>query len=255
MLDLKNVTLNMIETLEHELGRLAVNECVTKANFGQVLIFTDKPELFRPLECDAKFVQVPNWPTKLQWSRFCWHGVAPLVHTAQSLHIQWDSWIWDPSMWRDEFLEFDYCGAPWWYTDGRNVGNGGFALRSAALLRCLYDNRAAFPIDSTIDDDLVCRKYRLALEDQGFIFAPERVAHDFAFECSRPAPNSRHFGFHAAFNFGQVLDHGALLHRARLMCESPYLQKTGYIMKAFTERHPEIIREILDEQPALQAAE
>ena len=70
MLKLPSVTLVMIETMNHELARLSVNDSVSKVSFAEVLIFTDKPELFDPIDCDAKFVYVENWPTKLDWSRF-----------------------------------------------------------------------------------------------------------------------------------------------------------------------------------------
>jgi hypothetical protein len=108
----------------------------------------------------------------------------------------------------------------------------------------MYDYRDVYPIINDLDDDLVCRKYRLTLEDAGFVWAPEDVARDFAFECVRPSPDSRHFGFHAAFNFKHVLDHDKLLERARLMSRSPYLKRTGHIWKSFSDANPEIMYEL-----------
>ena len=41
----------------------------------------------------------------------------------------------DGAAWRPEFLDYDYIGAVWPHVlDKYNVGNGGFSLRSKALL-------------------------------------------------------------------------------------------------------------------------
>ncbi len=212
----------MIETREHDLARLAVEDCLRHVKFAEVLIFTAKPEIF----CDQGRIEiVPDWPDKIGWSRFNWYGAAPYVKTSHALGIQWDSWVVDPEMWRDEFMQYDYVGAPWWYKDGMNVGNGGFCLRSTKLMRYLRKHRDRFPCVTALDDDLLCRKYRPALQDAGFEWAPENVAIDFAVECVRPKPDSRHFGFHSVtnFDFGCGGDRARLLERAQLMKKSRYI--------------------------------
>lgn len=253
-LKLPDVTLVMVETREHELARLAIEDCLKVAEFGDVLILTDRPlkflrntDLSSSPEMEGQRVRfhiVPDWPEKIGWSRSWWFDVPPLVRTKQTLNIQWDSWIWDASMWRDEFMEYDYIGAPWWYKDGKNVGNGGFCLKSTRLARYIAKNRARFPVINAIDDDLLCRKYRYDLEEAGFTWAPEKVAHDFAFECCRPSKDSRHFGFHAMFNWPVVLDIERLQERMELACSSPYI-RDGYMMEMFHRQHPEIFVELV----------
>ncbi|HMF27160.1 MAG TPA: DUF5672 family protein, partial [Candidatus Cybelea sp.] len=229
MLKLPDVTLVMIETLEHELARLAIQDCVDKVEFGDVLILTDKPELFVPLRCLPRFVAVPCWPDKLGWSKSSWFDVPPHVRTRQTLTIQWDSWVWDVDCWRDEYLDYDIIGAPWPWHPVRRVGNLGFGLRSARLTRYVREHRDKYPCISAADDDLLCRVYRPALEDAGFVWAPEKLARLFAFETGEPNMKTRHFGFHACGNFKYVLEHDALLHRARLMRESEYIgRKNSY---------------------------
>lgn len=245
-LKLPDVTLVMVETREHELACLAIQDCLKVAEFGDVLVLTDRPLEFADLsfECKPRFHIVPDWPEKVGWSRSWWYDVPPLLRTRQTLNIQWDSWVWDASMWRDEFLNYDYVGAPWWYKDGKNVGNGGFSLVSTRLKRFMLARRAQFPCNTSVDDDLLCRKYRPELEAFGFSWAPERVAHQFAFECCRPSATSRHFGFHAMFNWPEVLDHERLMERLEIAVESPYI-KNSYIMKTFCEKHPAIIEKLL----------
>lgn len=247
-LKLPTVTLVMVETREHQLALMAVEECLAKVDFGDVLILTDRPLEFSPLTrfgAPLRIHTVEDWPDKLGWSQSWWYDVPPLLRTAHTLNIQWDSWIWKPELWKDEFLRYDYIGAPWWYKDGMNVGNGGFSLVSTRLKRFLRDRRQEFPCTTNADDDLLCRKYRPRLEEAGFLWAPEYLAHDFAFECCRPNPTSEHFGFHACFNFGEVLPYDRLLERARLMMASPYISKPdGYMWKAFSQKYPDVVEEL-----------
>jgi len=247
---LPDVTLVMVETREHALAKLAVDDCCRKMSFADVVIVTDRPQLF---ERQASYKVVQDWPTKLGWSRSWWYDVPKLVHTSHTLNIQWDSWVWDASMWSDEFLKYDYVGAPWWYDDGKNVGNGGFSLVSTRLKRFLLDNRGAFPCDTPVDDDLLCRKYRPDLESVGFRWAPEGIAHRFAFECARPSEVSQHFGFHAMFNWPVVLDDKDIAVRLELAAASPYI-RDSYMMKAFLDKNPRIHTQLLG-RATLEAAE
>lgn len=247
MLRLPDVSLVVIETREHELAKLALEDCERRAEFGEVLVFTDRPSLF--MRADRNVVFVPDWPEKIGWSRCFWQEVAPHLKTSHALHIQWDSWVVDPEMWRDEYLEYDFIGAPWWYKDGMNVGNGGFCLRSTRLARFLRRNRAQFPCVTALDDDLLCRKYRPSLESAGFTWAPESLALDFSFECVRPDTSAKHFGFHAAYNFdyGCSGDEERLLERAKLMVSSGYMTRSNpYLWEGFSKKCPEIAAKVIN---------
>lgn len=244
-LQLPDVTLVMVETREHTLARMAIEDCLRVAEFGEVLIITDKPGEFAPT-INAQFKIVEDWPTKLGWSQSWWFDVPPLLRTKHTLNIQWDSWIWKPEHWGDDFLKYDYIGAPWlWHKDAMRVGNGGFSLVSSRLKRYVADRRLEYPCDTALDDDLLCRKYRPRLEAAGFLWAPEKVAHRFAFECNPPLPGCS-FGFHAMFNWPVVLDRKRLRDRMQIALASPYIAKPGsYILKAFCEKNPDVIKEFL----------
>lgn len=256
-LQLPDVTLVISETMENKLAKLAVEDCLYQAEFGGgVLVLTNDPKAYPFKEC--RFHIFPGQISKMQWARAMWFTVPPLVHTSHMLMIQWDSWVWNADLWKDEFLQYDLIGAPWWYKDGKNVGNTGFGLKTTRLARYIRDRRMQFPCDTGTEDDLLCRTYRPRLEAAGFSWAPERLAHEFSTECCPPSEDHKSFGFHGAFRFGMALadQHVRLLERARLMFESPYLTKDGsYIMKAFCERHPEIVKELVEEQGSIQAAE
>ncbi len=253
-LKLPSVTLVCVETREHELAALAIGDCLDKAEFGDVLILTDKPEKFtNDLFIGERYHIVPDWPDKLGWSRSWWYDVPPLLRTSHTLNIQWDSWIWDAGMWRDDFLKYDYIGAPWMHhaPTGPRVGNGGFSLVSTRLKRYIADRRAQYVCDNATDDALLCIKYRPALEAAGFVWAPEKVAYDFSFEGCDGSKPTKHFGFHALYNFPKVLDRDRLFERMELVMRSPYIAKPdSYMLKAFTEMNPEVTREIMTQGAA-----
>src|SRR5262245_11509741 len=235
-LGLPDVTLVMVETRQHDLAELAVKDCERHIDFGDVFVFTDRPSQF--IRADRQVIAVDDWSNKLGWCQFVWAEVPKYIRTSHVLFIQWDSWLMDPNRWSDDVLAFDYIGSAWWYTDGRNVGNSGFSLKSTALIRYVRKHADRYPCTSTLEDDLMCRTYRSALEQDGFVWAPEYVASDFAFEVKRPAPDSRHFGFHAMHNWGYVLDEERLLERARVAARSPYITQNSWMWERLLERNP-----------------
>lgn len=238
MLELPDVTLVLIETREHDLAELALRDCERKVVFGDVLVFTDRVSQFQ--RADRRVIPVPDWDKKIGWSKCFWMDVPLHVRTSHALCIQWDSWVVDTGAWQDEFLQYDFVGAPWWYQDGLNVGNGGFCLRSARMMRYIRKNRSSYPVVTDLDDDLFCRRYRPGLQAAGFEWAPEPIAQAFAFEIVRPNKEQRHFGFHAVYNFnyGCEGDEERALERARIMRKSEYFTKSnpylwGGMVKAF----------------------
>ena len=199
MLQLPDVTLICIDTVCHDLARLAIEDCVRHCAFADVITFFDEPIT-----------------SKEEYSRFLWDDAWKAVKTSHFLVCQWDSWIIDPGMWRDEFLGFDYIGAPWWHQDRYNVGNGGFSLRSTRLAKHVAENAARYPRFDP-EDVALCRRHRFGLERDGFRWAPFDTALDFSFECVRKSLDQRHFGFHAFRNWPFVLSRERLDERLALL--------------------------------------
>ncbi len=182
-LRLPDVTLVMIDTQCHELARLAMEDSLREVEFGDAVIFSDEP-----IEvAGTRWVKVPKWPNIAECSHFMWYELPNHIQTKWAINIQWDSWIVDAGCWTDEFLQYDYVGAPWWYNDNLNVGNG-CALRSSALMRFLQTNKERFPLSMSQEDHLIGRVYRAALEQNGFKWPSETLASRFSLECTRPSP-------------------------------------------------------------------
>lgn len=251
---LPDVTLVMIETRQHELARMALEESLRRAEFSEVLVFTNAFEHYEGLGAVHK--AVPDWSTKVGWSQFSWYGAYPYIKTSHFLLVQWDSWIIDPEMWDDRFLEYDYIGAPWIHVGANNVGNGGFSLRSVALFRFLASRADLFPCFTALDDGLLCHNYRPKLEKEGFKWAPVDVAWDFAFEYAFRYPGSRHFGFHSVANFPFVLSKNELIKRIRIVARDPSLvYGNDLVWNRLIEREPWLLEEVRDILPAWQGGQ
>lgn len=222
MIKLADVTLVMVETLCHDLAKVAVEDCTKHCEFGEVLVFSDK-NLNIP---GASYVEVENWPSKLGWSEWLWYGVPEYIKTSQALLIQWDAGICKPEMWSEKFLSYDYIGAPWhWHEAHNNVGNSGFSLRSKRLQDFLVANRDKYPVKDP-EDVAISISYRDALQNQGFKWADGKTAWDFAFECTKK-PSLEHFGYHAMRNWVFVLDPDELQRRVSLASKIPYIETSG----------------------------
>src|SRR5690606_10731811 len=149
-----------------------------------VLFFTDKhPREFKEEKSEQiEFCILPEpIKSKEEYSEFIITQLWRYVTTSHVLIIQHDGYVLDGSIWSDAFLEYDYIGAPWLHQDGRNVGNGGFSLRSKRLMHIMASDdfiQARHP-----EDEVIGRLYRGYLEGKYKIqFAPEEVAHRFSYE-------------------------------------------------------------------------
>jgi Protein of unknown function (DUF5672) len=152
------------------------------------------------------WIRIEPLRSRQDYSRFIQRDLHSFVQTSFALLVQWDGYLLAPGQWRPEFRDYDYIGAPWpQFDDGKNVGNGGFSLRSLKLL----ESTAQLPDNfDEAEDTFICRTHREALEkDFGIQFAPEAVARCFAYE--RTAPNGKELGFHGVFNLVRLLPRAA----------------------------------------------
>jgi predicted O-linked N-acetylglucosamine transferase (SPINDLY family) len=193
---LPTVTLACVDCLVPELAIRAIERCRRLCRFARAVLFTD-----RAIEADGiDVVQIPPIRSRDEYSEFMLKSLVHHIATDHALVVQWDGFVVNPAAWTDEFLQYDYAGAPWPSEWGHQVGNGGFSLRSRRLLRALADPR----VRRTQNEDMdICQTYRGLLESEyGIRFAPVALAERFSFEVL--PPNGRPFGFHALYNFGEV---------------------------------------------------
>jgi glycosyltransferase involved in cell wall biosynthesis len=175
-LHLPTVTLVIVDSVNKDRAMKAVEESTKDIQFGKVLILTDQ-----------------NIPTIEAYSRFMMKELHKHIETEHALIIQHDGYVKDYKGWNNEYLQYDYIGAPWWYKDGKNVGNGGFSLRSLKLLRATAADELR---ETHPEDHHICRTYRRHLESKGMKFAPEAVAERFSVEGTKTTHYTGQFGFH-----------------------------------------------------------
>ena len=120
---------------------------------------------------------------------------------------QWDGFVVDASVWSDEFLQWDYIGAPWPdQPEAVAVGNGGFSLRSQRCLRAGLDEELT---ELHPEDEILCRSQRALLQRKhGLRVAPLALAQRFSFENAAVKHSS--FGFHGPYNLPRWLDENTL---------------------------------------------
>lgn len=205
LLDLSDVTLCAVDTINPMLAARALDISMSQCRFGDALLLAHEVAPTR-----ARFVQIDRLQSLEAYSAFMLKQLGHYITTPWVLVVQWDGYVVDASRWTDAFFEYDYTGARWPdLHDGLDVGNGGFSLRSSRLLRALADDRFPVPPDAC-EDTLICRTWRPALEKEyGIRFAPADIADRFSYEA--PYPASPTFGFHGAFNLWRYADDNTVL--------------------------------------------
>jgi Protein of unknown function (DUF5672) len=205
-LSLPQVTLVAIDTRAPGLAAQSLWRSMAQVDFARVVLFThdwqDAPALHGIQVVDCGVIQ--SGP---DYSAFVLRQLPAHIQTSHVLVTQWDGFVVDASAWQQEFLDYDYIGAVWPdQSDGMNVGNGGFSLRSRRLLNAGLDAR----IQQLHPEDLMlCRTYRELLQTEHAVrFAPATLARQFAFENEAPAQPT--FGFHGPYNLPRVMDQSSL---------------------------------------------
>lgn len=182
-LSLPNVTLLFVEGRKYSLAQRAFEHCVNLVDFGAAKIVT------------------PELPSVLHHSYYMFTESYKHADTEFILAAQWDGVVWDTAQWDNEYLKYDYIGAPWPdkllgpKTKNFHVGNGGFSLRSRRLYEFIANDQEFN--HWSYEDIEVCRNQRTRLESLGFKFAPLELARKFSFESYEPRlPTS--FGLHGS---------------------------------------------------------
>jgi len=194
MIELNNVTLVCVDCVNVHRANHAIKISKSKIKFKEIKLLTSLLYNKNDFAGD-KIVKIYDINTIQDYSRFMIKDLTSYVDTDFALCIQWDGYILNPDAWTDEFLNYDYIGAPWWYDDNMNVGNGGFSLRSKKFL----DVSSRLPIKNFNPEDLIlCRTYRNLMEKEGITYAPESLAKRFSLEGNMKQGRiwTDQFGFH-----------------------------------------------------------
>ncbi|HRH27050.1 MAG TPA: DUF5672 family protein [Parcubacteria group bacterium] len=204
---LNNVTLLGIDCVNPKQLLTAINIYTSKIDFESVKILSSENIN------DSRLVKIPKISSMQEYSLFCLKDLYKYVETDFVLLIQWDGFILNPESWTDEFLNYDYIGAPWVVKDWsindfgfpeklrgtRVVGNGGFCIRSRKFLE-VSSRLYKYKIFKTYhpEDIAVSVWYRDLFIKEGIKFAPVELARKFAIEGGDDVYHNQ-FGFHGFY--------------------------------------------------------
>jgi len=191
---LKDVTLLAYDTRPEKIdGTIwALQKCCEELDFFEVKLLTD--------------VYVENLPENIKWEyaphinnindfnlymfKYLWKH----FETSHCLYVQDHGYILHGENWLDEFLQYDYCAAPWPIVENSyiawgskeivRVGNGGFSMRSHKLAKIPYDHDLPLLQEQGFfnEDGVINCYYRELMLALGIKYAPVEVAAKFAFE-------------------------------------------------------------------------
>ncbi len=192
MLELKNVTLAAISSINLQQTRKALEYSCRGIRFGEVVLLSHKKPWGMPGW--IRFDPIAPMTDILAYNRVILYELWKHIRTDYVLINHYDGFVVHPELWDSAYLEYDYIGAPWPSENcpeeriddqGRvcRVGNG-VSLRSRRLLESMDREKIPFePWKGTYSEDvLLCIKHRNRLEAQGLKFAPVELAAKFSHE-------------------------------------------------------------------------
>lgn len=187
MIELNNVTLVCASSVKIEESIKAFEYSYKYISFGKKMFFTHLD-----VENGVKIKKIDNI---FKYNAFILKELNSYINTNFAMIVQWDGFPVNVEKWSDEFLEYDYIGAPWPWNGG--VGNGGFSLRSKKLLTACEEMFKDYPEEITEPEDhLICNTFRNIYSEQyGIKFAPIDVAYRFSTE-NGDYNQHKSFGFH-----------------------------------------------------------
>lgn len=193
MLKLPEVSLICLTGKNFDAHQAAVEYSCRDIDFGAVKVIYD-----------FKIKNIDDWNYKIVFDLWKY------VDTPYAMLIHPDGYIINPDLWQDEFLDYDYIGAPWpmpvdsySYRDEQGniirVGNS-VSLRSKKIMLypTLYDFEWKSYYGNTNEDGFLCVHNRRKLENLGCKFAPLTVAKYFSKEWEIPENEGlKTFAFHS----------------------------------------------------------
>lgn len=188
---LLDVTLLAVTSVDIDETQLSLKISSQNIDFGSVkLLSSSEPKKKYP---DINYIKIPHIDF-LGYSKIIIEDLHKYFETSHCLIVQSDSFVVNSELWKKEFLDYDYIGAPWSDKIKVNpnliinvkknpVGNGGFSLRSHKLAKITskinYDS-LEFPLKS--EDILICHYLYEKMLEQGVRFAPAELAAKFSIE-------------------------------------------------------------------------
>jgi len=196
MVNLPNVTLVALTSVRIPQTIKALEYSCNGVNFGSVKLLTDIIPDYLPDNISHEFTEKSS--NIDEWNYNIIYNLSKHIDTEFALLIHDNGFVVNPDSWKDEFLEYDYIGAPWplpkdnfSYRDinGNIIRQGNsVSLRSKKLLDIPNKLKLEWkPFHGyTNEDGFICVNYRHKYLDEGCKFADIDVAKYFSHETMLP---------------------------------------------------------------------
>jgi hypothetical protein len=151
MLKLSDVSLLCASNVEIDKCIAVLKYVTSKIDFGEVMFITSTEGAIKAPSSMITMDFADDWESELDYSKFIIHEAWKFSALRYMMIIQADGFPVNINAWSDEFLAYDYIGAPWglhpeYYkypyppvTEDNRVGNGGFSLRSVPFMSKVSD--------------------------------------------------------------------------------------------------------------------
>lgn len=195
-ISISNVTLLAATSVDIEQTNLNLKISSENIEFAAIKLLSSSPP-------EKKFPSIEYVPIPLMkiddYNRLMIENLHKYFSTSHCLIVQADSFVVNFERWNDEFLKFDYLGAPWPDTmkvynnsavgyinlnfKKNTVGNGGFSLRSRKLVETtakINFDSLNFPLSS--EDLIFCHYLYDEMINSEIRFASPKLAAQFSME-------------------------------------------------------------------------
>ena len=194
MINLDNVTLISVAGVREQESLKAIKYSMRGIKFAAAKLISSKPVS----DFEVQNIIIPSINYE-EYNKFIVFDLHKHIDTDYALLVQDDGFVVNPSSWREDFLNYDYIGAPWAipndsfsYRDPMGnlirVGNGGFSLRSRKLLSLATE--LDLPWQSYYgfynEDGFFTCHNRSIYEENGCVYAPLDIAKYFSHEIYIP---------------------------------------------------------------------
>lgn len=196
MIELKDVSLVAVATKEVEETVQAIEYSLKGMSFERVQLLAH----FNPKKdsIDYEFTQINPFSNVGEWGKFVVYELYKHITTKHIILIHADGFIVNPESWDNEFLKYDYIGAPWlipkddfscrdFYGNIIRHGNS-VSLRSYDILELPSKLNLQWEAVEEYfhEDGFLCAVKRHILVKHGIEFAPFDLACKFSHEKMLP---------------------------------------------------------------------
>ncbi|WP_242826796.1 DUF5672 family protein [Butyrivibrio sp. NC3005] len=197
-LQLPDVTLVAVTSVKIKATIKAMKYSMERVDFKDAVLVTHRKPLGLP--SNIRFGKIEKLDNIDKFNYDMVYELYKYVNTSHIMLVHYDGFVVNPESWRDEFLDYDYIGAPWPIPpsddkitfrdpDGKliRVGNS-VGIRSKKLLEA--PSKLNIPWQSFYgwynEDGFLCCHHHKELEEYGLKFAPIEVARYLSQEQQMP---------------------------------------------------------------------